>query len=61
MNISNNDSQIGFVLEQIDDHLKAILEGQDALSTVPKQLQNIDDRLVRVEDEVTAIKATVTD
>jgi len=60
-NSSNDDDRIGFVLEHLDDQLKAILEGQDALASVPSKLQQIDERLERVETDVKAIKAAVTD
>ena len=60
-NNSNDDDRISFVLEHLEDQLKAILEGQSALAGVPIQLQNIDDRLGRVEDDVKAIKVAVTD
>src|SRR5438270_5048429 len=61
MSDSSDDDRVGFVLEHLEDQLKAILEGQAALAGVPGQLQNIDERLGRVEDDVKAIKLAVTD
>lgn len=51
----------GALLEEINDRLKGIQEGQDSLAHVPKQLDDIDSRLRVVESDVKVIKAVVTD
>jgi uncharacterized protein YoxC len=57
--MSNNDTDI--LLEDIDDKLKAILEGQAAMAGVPASLQRIEERLTRVEEDGKTTKAAVTD
>lgn len=62
-NTDNNDTSHyeDALLEDIDDRLKGILEGQDSLAHVPKQLNDMDDRLRNVESDVKVIKKVVTE
>ncbi|MGC1176588.1 MAG: hypothetical protein WA843_00815 [Candidatus Saccharimonadales bacterium] len=48
------------LLEDINHKLDAILEGQQAMGGVPRQIEDIDTRLGNVESDVKAIKAVVT-
>lgn len=59
----NNDTDHyeGALLEEINDRLKGIQEGQDSLAHVPEQLNNIDKRLRTVESDVKIIKSVVTE
>jgi archaellum component FlaC len=66
MDKANNDDNDmshyeGALLEEINDRLKGIQEGQDSLAHVPKQLDAIDNRLRAVESDVKVIKAAVTE
>ena len=56
--MSDND---GVLLEDIDDKLKAILEGVAPLAHVPGQLSEIDSRLRNVESDIKVIKAVIRD
>lgn len=50
----------GALLEDINHKFDAILEGQQSLANVPRKLDDIDERLGRVESDVKAIKAVIT-
>lgn len=49
------------ILEDIDDKLIAILEGQESLAGVPEHLLQIDNRLAVIESDVHTIKLVLTD
>jgi len=57
--MADNDTNI--LLEDINHQLKAVLEGQAAMASVPGDISEIKDRLTSVEGDVKAIKAAVTD
>jgi hypothetical protein len=61
MNDDQSTDHTGAVLEHIESQLKAILEGQTAMSSVPRDINEIKERLSAVESTVTAIRAAVTD
>lgn len=50
----------GILLEDMNHKLDALLEGQQAMGGVPRQIEEIDTRLRNVEIDVKAIKAVVT-
>lgn len=51
----------GALLEDINHKFDAIMEGQQAMAHLPKKVDQIDDRLQRVESDVTVIKLAVKD
>jgi septal ring factor EnvC (AmiA/AmiB activator) len=51
----------GILLEDIDHKLDAILEGQQAMGSVPRQIDEIDTRLRGVESDVKTIKLVLKD
>ena len=57
--MADNDTNV--LLEDINHQLKAVLEGQAAMASVPRDISEIKDRLTAVEGDVKAIKAAVTD
>jgi uncharacterized coiled-coil protein SlyX len=57
----DNDNHLGFVLEQIADDLKAILEGQEALVEVPGAIATLQQDMDEVKTELKAIRAAVID
>ncbi len=50
----------GALLEDINHKFDAIMEGQQAMAHLPQKVDQIDDRLQRVESDVTVIKRAVT-
>jgi DNA repair ATPase RecN len=56
--MSDND---GVLLEDINHQLKAILEGQAAMASVPGDIREIKGRLTTVESDVKTIKAVLKD
>lgn len=56
-----DDHYTGALLEDINHKLTAIMEGQAPMAGVPAQLERIDSRLARVEDDVKTIKAAIKD
>ncbi len=50
----------GVLLEDMNHKLDAILDGQQAMGGVPRQIEEIDTRLRGVAIDVKAIKAVVT-
>lgn len=49
----------GILLEDMNDKLDALLEGQQSLAHVPAKLEEIDTRLSNVESDVKIIKLVV--
>jgi|GEM_PF-1827328 len=49
------------LLEDIDHKLDALLEGQTLLAPMSRKLDNVDERLTRLEADVKVIKKVVTD
>jgi len=61
MSDNTTDDNMGFVLEHLDDQLKAILEGQGALKDVPSAIARLQEDMDEVKTDIKAIKAAVTD
>jgi hypothetical protein len=51
----------GALLEEINDRLKGIQEGQDAFVDVPTRLTNIEDDMKTVKADISTIKKVVTE
>lgn len=49
------------LLEDMNHKLDSLLEGQTAMGHMPRKLDEIDDRLCRVESDVGAIKLVLKD
>jgi hypothetical protein len=58
LTMSHNDAVL---LEDIDHKLDALLEGQTLLAPMSRKLDNVDERLTRLEADVKVIKKVVTD
>ncbi len=58
---NNDDDRIGSVLEHLEDQLKAILEGQAALASVPGAIDELKQDMDEVKTNTKAIKTAVTD
>lgn len=56
---SNNHTDA--ILEAIKGQLSAILEGQEAMSRVPSDIQKLKEDISEIKDDVHAIKTAVTD
>ncbi len=56
-----SDYDIAIILEDVNDKFSAILEGQQAMAHLPRQVDEIDARLQRVESDVKVIKLAVKD
>jgi hypothetical protein len=57
--MADNDTDI--LLEHIDHQLKAVLEGQAAMASVPGDIATLKSDMAEVKDDIKAIKAAVTD
>lgn len=55
------DDDTNILLEHIDHQLKAVLEGQEAMASVPGDIAALKDDLAEVKGDIKAIKAAVTD
>ena len=55
----NTDHYEGALLEAMNERLKGILEGQESLAHVPAKLDDISNRLERVESKIDVIEAAV--
>ena len=55
------DDHTGALLEHIEDQLKAILEGQDAMSSLPPDIAELKADMAVVKADIQVIKAAVTD
>lgn len=62
MAYSNDDTSHyeGVLLVEINERLKGIQEGQDALVDVPTRLTNIEDHIFEIKTDIKAIKAVIT-
>ncbi len=57
---NNTDHYQGVLLEEINERLKAILEGQDAMVSVPADIAKLKTDMEEVKDDVRVIKSVVT-
>lgn len=56
-----SEKEVDEVLKSINDKLIAVLEGQTSMSAVPRDLNEIKNRLNIVESNIEAIKAAIRD
>jgi hypothetical protein len=57
--MADNDTNV--LLEHIDHQLKAVLEGQAAMASVPGDIATLKNDMAVVKDDIKAIKAAVKD
>jgi predicted nuclease with TOPRIM domain len=61
--MSNDDTSHyqGALLEEINERLKGIAAGQEALVNVPSDIANLKERMTNVEGDIKTIKSAVKD
>lgn len=55
------DASTNLLLEDIDTKLAVILEGQQAMAGIPRRIDAIEEELVEMRNEMSAIRFAITD